>query len=620
MVDDTEEQPTAVKGAPTPADATEVSDQGPPLIDVVAPLLEVVDFANRYVPERELGRGGMGNVDLCHDTQIGRRVAMKTIRKEHRDSDAIAARFVREGRVQAQLEHPSIVPVYEFSRDPSRNFYFTMKRVRGSTLRSVLDRLRERDTAVSEIYTRRRLLSDLSRVCLAIDFAHESGVIHRDLKPGNIMFGEYGEVYVLDWGVAKTPEERGSPVTTRTGRVLGTPGYMSPEQIRSSATVQPATDIYALGCILFEILTQRRAHRGSRAEEVIESTLQGRVPTPSEVAPREEIAPELDVICMRATALNPDNRYRSARELHNALEQYLEGERDGALRRSLAETHAEHAREALAQLSTGTGDSEETRRAALREVGRALALDPANRSAMEAMVELLSQPPEEMPPEVEARLDLRQENRYKTAGRIAAGMYFSMMLYFPLCWWAGILDATPIAMFFGCSGLAGLLSLYTSTTDRPRRVFVLLAMFTSCAGISAVAALFGPLVLMPAVLGINISAYAATVDRLGRRLAYAVSTVAIAVPIVLELTGVVGPSLALGPDGMTILPRALGLDSMSAVAVLALASLGTVFAGIVAVGRLRDALTRAESQLEMYNWHFRQLLPDPDTQVSTQLS
>jgi hypothetical protein len=239
---------------------------------------------------------------------------------------------------------------------------------------------------------------------------------------------------------------------------------------------------------------------------------------------------------------------------------------------------------------------------------------------METMVELLSRPPDEVPPEVEERLGVRQENRYKAAGRIAAGMYFSTLLYFPLLWWAGILDATPIAAFFVLSGIAGLLSLYTYTSEGPRRVYVMAAMVTSCAGISAVAALFGPLVLMPAMLAINIAAYAATVDKKGRRLAYVVSGVSIAVPILLELAGVVGPSLALGPDGMTILPRALGLNSMSAIAVLALASLGAVFTGIVAVGRLRDALTRAEGQLEMYNWHFRQLLPDPGGRVSTQVS
>src|SRR3954468_18054161 len=218
-----------------------------------------------------IGKGGMGEVIAAQDQRIGREVAFKRMRAVHASGDALA-RFLREARIQARLDHPAIVPVYELGKDAEGRPYFTMKRLAGKTL---THHLAEKDTP------RQRLLRAFTDVCLAIELAHSRGVIHRDLKPSNIMLGDFGEVYVLDWGVARVMGGRKRRPTgamqaddidsidgeqTMTGDMLGTPGYMAPEQMRGEENIGPAVDVYALGAILFEILTHEPLHpRGHAA-------------------------------------------------------------------------------------------------------------------------------------------------------------------------------------------------------------------------------------------------------------------------------------------------------------------------------------------------------------------
>jgi len=172
-----------------------------------------------------LGRGGMGEVLLAHDVRIGREVAIKRMRNAEPDPEA-EARFLREAKIQARLQHPAIVPVHELGRDAEGRPYFTMKRLAGVTLHELLGGPLQ------------RLLRALAEVCLAIEFAHEHGVIHRDIKPTNIMLGDFGEVYVLDWGIARVLDDGSASVSvrdiaayegeTQVGAVMGTPGYMAP--------------------------------------------------------------------------------------------------------------------------------------------------------------------------------------------------------------------------------------------------------------------------------------------------------------------------------------------------------------------------------------------------------
>ncbi len=262
-------------------------------------VLADASFSARYLTGEQLGEGGMGVVSACADRRIGREVAMKIVRPGDGSSGDLKARFLREACVQGQLEHPAIVPVYDLGRDPQGTLYFTMKRVRGATFEQIIDALHSGAVEAAKQYSRHKLLSAFASVCHAVDFAHARGVLHRDLKPGNVMLGDYGEVYVLDWGLAKvvgSPDARlssnppaiatGSDPGTKTalGATMGTPGYMAPEQVRGE-TVDARADVYALGAILFELLALQPLHPHGTAEQAKASTLRGPDARPSARAP-----------------------------------------------------------------------------------------------------------------------------------------------------------------------------------------------------------------------------------------------------------------------------------------------------------------------------------------------
>ncbi|HVY45658.1 MAG TPA: serine/threonine-protein kinase, partial [Minicystis sp.] len=369
----------AGRGAPAPpappslASARTVASPRPPSngsnpagVDVAPAPLEDEGFAARYDVGALIGEGGMGEVRAARDRRVGREVALKVVRAGSGSRSDARARFEREARVQGQLEHPSVVPVYDLGLAPDGAAFFTMKRVRGRALDEILAALRAGDAETTAAYGRRRLLGAFASACLAVAFAHARGVLHRDLKPGNLMLGSYGELYVLDWGLAKVrgareDDARGEPAVasrrpddaapdvtatsdakTVAGSILGTPGYMAPEQVRGDVDALDARcDVYALGAILFEMLTLEPLHRRDGGLDAIHrATLQGVDASPARRAPGAAVPPELDAICVRATALDPAERFPSARALHDALERYLDGDRDVAHRAELAERHA----------------------------------------------------------------------------------------------------------------------------------------------------------------------------------------------------------------------------------------------------------------------------------------
>jgi len=161
-----------------------------------------MDASERYRGRGVLGEGGMGEVRLYRDMHVGREVAMKVLLPEFADNETKRMRFLREARIQGQLDHPCVVPVHDIGETRGNIPYFTMKRVRGHTLSSLLYRRRRGHQRTQEEFTVKRLLHAFTQVCLAVDYAHSRGVIHRDLKPSNSMVGDFGEVYVLDWGIA----------------------------------------------------------------------------------------------------------------------------------------------------------------------------------------------------------------------------------------------------------------------------------------------------------------------------------------------------------------------------------------------------------------------------------
>jgi len=513
--------------------AVTVSAGGRPLShprDIDDPDAEVPVIPNeeRYEQRESLGEGGMGEVRLCRDRVIGREVALKVVLPAHAGRSEIRARFIREARVQGQLEHPAIVPVYDFGVDADGHPYFTMKRVRGVTLESVLDALRRDDDATRRLYTAHRLLAAFVQVCLAIDFAHERGVLHRDLKPGNVMLGGHGEVYVLDWGLAKvrsasrsfasasassTPAARETGATstegdvvsgdvksapTEAGAVLGTPGYMAPEQIRGEP-LDARTDIYLLGGILFELLTLEPLHGGGSFAGMMKRALEGADARPSTRAPAREVAPELEAICVRACALDPTQRPQSARELANAVEAYLSGDRDVEMRKTLAKTHRERAR--LAAATNETTATTAARSEALREVGRAVALDPTDPGALALLVSLLTDPPKEPPPEVLALVEqARRDSQRRMMPRIAFFYAVSWAMFLPAQAYLGILDIklllTPIVAWT----VAAVAVIAASRVyDRAQRYLPLL-MVLSAVAMGASSVVFGPLLLLPSLV------------------------------------------------------------------------------------------------------------------------
>ncbi|MCB9753194.1 MAG: serine/threonine protein kinase [Myxococcales bacterium] len=585
-----------------------------------ADAVERLDFNARYRRGAPLGEGGMGSVYLYEDRQIGRSIALKRMQPEAQSRPESRLRFIREARVQGQLEHPSIVPVYDLGIDERGAIYFTMKRVRGVTLEEIVEGRAGGDVAYTRRFSDRQLLSAFARVCLAVDFAHERGVVHRDLKPSNIMLGDYGEVYVLDWGVAKvrgvpddppsaatpTPARDAVDVTTGPDSILGTPGYIAPEELRrEDARGQPTADVYALGAILHELLTGAPLHQGTFAER-IRSTLEG-----PDARPRDALEPELAAVCARATARDHARRYPSARALHDAVEAFLDGQRDGEVRRRLAGEHAARARAAAARALRGELELDEElaeRRAAMAELGRALALEPENQRALETMVQLLVQPPNAEPPAVADEMNRVIEEQLRRIARVAVTVYLGLFLYIPVLLWAGVRDSAWIIALFVFSGLAALTSAWVARSHNPRRKLVV-PLICSTLAMTMTAGLFGPLVSMPAFVAINGTAYFVYTERRRRAALIAIMLLAIAVPFALELAGVLAPSYAFEDGEMRVLPRAIAL-SKAAAYVLLIASAATSVFMATAISVLGvDSLHAAQRRVHLFNWHLGHVLP-----------
>ncbi len=284
----------------------------------------------RYSAQRLLGAGSFGEVSLVRDARLGRQVAYKVL---SRQGDAMmSGRFGREVWVTAQLEHPGIVPLYDAGVREDGSLYYTMRYIRGRSLREALSNCGGLDA-------RLRLLGHFADACHAAAYAHSRAVVHRDLKPDNIMVGEFGETQVVDWGMAAVRGEvpEGGPVRevetwdthlTVAGAVIGTPAYMSPEQARGEAADE-RSDVWGLGAILYELLTGQRPYEEGGIEGLLGRLRSGDPAPPAE--PLEPAAPpELVAVATRALAHDPGERYPSARELAVEVDNYLHGRRVGA--------------------------------------------------------------------------------------------------------------------------------------------------------------------------------------------------------------------------------------------------------------------------------------------------
>ena len=319
----------------------------------------------RYEVGASVARGGMGEILAAHDPAIRRGVAMKVMLSQDSREDVL--RFIEEAQVTGQLEHPGIVPIYELGVDERDQPFYTMKFVQGVTLKSVLDQVAAGHAETIRRYPLVQLLTVFQKVCDAMAFAHAKGVIHRDLKPANIMVGAFGEVVVMDWGLAKVlgrgaegageggvvsmRADEGEFGSTMAGSVMGTPHYMAPEQASGdTAAIDARTDIFALGGILYHMLALRTPVTGKSVPELLDKLMRGDIPPPVSLnkggavrlphCPGGRIPESLSAVAMKALAHEQNDRYQRVEDLQQEITKYQAGfattaERAGLRKRTM---------------------------------------------------------------------------------------------------------------------------------------------------------------------------------------------------------------------------------------------------------------------------------------------
>ncbi len=550
----------------------------------------------RYKFGELIGRGGMGEVVSARDEQIGRTVAVKRLRDATPEA---VVRFLREAHVQGRLEHPAVVPVHELSHD-ERGPFFVMKQLAGVTLADVIGKLAEGDPGARAKYSRQRLLRDFAEICLAIEFAHTKGVVHRDLKPANIVLGEFGEVYVLDWGIARVLHDTQAESfdtldtldggETQAGAILGTPGYMSPEQVAGDDTLDGRADVYALGCMLFEILALEPLH--PRGAEGIASAVAGIDARPSRRM--GGIPPELDAACVAAVAPR-DARIGSARALGDLVQRFLDGDRDLALRRELAKAELAAAREAMAKKDA---------RAAMQAASRALALDPASREPAELVGRLMLEPPTVAPPEVEEELAKIDLAALHDARPLAFWAALSYLPGIALLYWIGFRDWS---LFVGGS----LACIAIATIARVARGWLLIV--TVIGGnllmLAWIARLVSPFLITPG-LGVIIVMGTASHPRYVRlALIVPLALGALLVPFMLEGLGLLHSTVAIAGGDVELHTTATNLTTTpTLVALVLLTAMMYTTAGVLASAEARTRRA-AQRAVQIQKWQLRQLVP-----------
>lgn len=298
------------------------------LEDTDRPLPEVLNPNTRYMFLGTVAKGGKSLIKSCKDMHLNRVVAYKTLRPEFLDDEVETTRLLREARICAMLQHPNTVPIYEIGRDNRGHYYFTMKLVHGYTLREILD-YRER-------YDLTQLVEVIEQIAHALAYAHTHGVAHRDIKPENILVGPYGEVLLLDWGLAKVWKKDGTASDddnqagasladsdksmTGHGKLQGTLCYMSPEQIRRDPDISYSTDIYSLGSVLYEVLTGKPPFDSDKTYEILDMVENQPAAKPSE-ASKYPVPKTLEKLVMQCLEKHPADRPASMDDVLRTLQE-----------------------------------------------------------------------------------------------------------------------------------------------------------------------------------------------------------------------------------------------------------------------------------------------------------
>lgn len=310
----------------------------PPSAGPAAPQATALPPAQRMVDRGVIARGGFGAIHKVFDKALLRTVAMKTLESAKGPTPQSMARFVEEAQITGQLDHPNIVPVHELGVEETGKQFFTMKLVAGETLTAIYKRAPE-DSAGFGAHLN-RVVEILLRVCDALAFAHSRGVVHRDLKPDNIMVGRFGQVYVMDWGIAqlmvgkRTAGHTVDPVhlardagsMDAPGTVVGTFAYMAPEQAYGhNDKIDARTDVFGLGAILYQALTGTPPYRGKTPLEKVMNAQAARITPPQQAVPGRQLPSALCQIALRAMRAAPQDRYQSISEFKEELERVRGG-------------------------------------------------------------------------------------------------------------------------------------------------------------------------------------------------------------------------------------------------------------------------------------------------------
>jgi eukaryotic-like serine/threonine-protein kinase len=292
----------------------------------------------RFRVLRPHAQGGLGAVFVALDSELNREVALKQILDRHADDETSRKRFLLEAEITGGLEHPGIVPVYGLGSYCDGRPYYAMRFIRGDSLKGAIERFQAHPAGARDLELR-KLLRRFVDVCNAVDYAHSRGVLHRDIKPGNIIVGKYGETLVVDWGLAKVtgrsdssaeertliPKSASGSAETLPGSALGTPAYMSPEQARGELDrLGPCSDVYSLGATLYCLLTGKPPVDGDDIGAILRSVQRGEFRAPRQLDPSIDRA--LEAICKKAMALQPDDRYASPKVLADDLERWMADE------------------------------------------------------------------------------------------------------------------------------------------------------------------------------------------------------------------------------------------------------------------------------------------------------
>ncbi len=553
-----------------------------------------------YALGEVIGKGGMGEVVNAHDRRIGRTVALKRLNAES-PTEVDVTRFLREARIQARLDHPAVVPVHELGRDERGRPYFTMKRLTGVTLREQLP---------TEAPGSQRMLRAFGEICLAVEFAHMRGVVHRDIKPSNIMLGDYGEVYVLDWGLARVFADVPTDVVTtdidsldgnsEPSQLLGTPGYIAPEQLATGGEVARPVDVYALGSILFEILTKHPLHP-RKSQSAIASTLSAlTVVSPALRHPELEIPVELDALCTAALSMDAASR-PSAREIAERVQAFLDGDRDLARRKHVALDELAKARRAL-------DDGE--RAHAMHAAGRAMALDPECPGAAEMVTSLVLEPPTAPPAELRAALRAADAESVRRHARTAIGAYLAVASFLPIAMWNGIRKWPEVLAVFA---VAIILAFSAWRIRRqPDRGFGEMLAYALGNGvlIALMGRMAGPFTFVPAlvcVVTMSVMAYPAFLQRSWVLIVTMITSFSI--PLVLEAQGLLPRTWELRDGGLFSHAGALVISGTPTMVLVIGATLATVAIAGIHAAALGRSNRHAQQQLVTQAWHLQQLLP-----------